>query len=69
MKLPTIVSKLVARRPRLLALAAATASLPIGSYLLPFWHDCESILAVIYLFVVLVIVDHKVQGDPWADFH
>jgi len=69
MKLRAVVSKLVARRPRLLALIAATPGLPIGSYLLPFWHDHESILAVIYLFVVLVVVDHKVQGDPWAEFH
>jgi len=69
MKLPAVVSKLVTRRPRLLALVVATPGLPIGSYLLPFWHDYESILAVIYLFVVLVVVDHKVQGDPWADFH
>ncbi len=69
MKLPTFVSALIHRHPRLLAVAAATPGLPIGSYLLPFWHDCESLLAVIYLFVVLVVVDHKVEGDPWAEFH
>ena len=69
MKLPNVVSRFVMRFPRALALIAAAPVIPIGSEILPFWHECESILAVTFLFCVLVVVDVKVQGNPWAEFH
>lgn len=67
MKIPAFFKRFVSSHPRLLAVIAATPALPVGSYLLPFWHDCESILAILYLFSVLVVVDVKVEEGRLAD--
>ncbi len=61
MKIPKLVAKLAMRHPRLIATTAAIPLLPICSQILPFWHEIESILAIILLFCILVVVDHKVE--------
>jgi hypothetical protein len=67
MKIPQFVSSFVIRFPRRIAVIAAAPAIPVGSYILPFWHDCEIILAVLYLFTVIVIVDVKVEGSHLAE--